>query len=217
MFFVALVIAIPELHPQTCHLDGNTLTMLAAGPAFAPLKWNVGQNNMGGYKGRLLFVPFDAPNTVPTVPDPGKAADNEALVTAAGTFAFPAEGTYKQPIYLYSTDATVDYKAEQQGEADGISYKQTLSFFFPGNTPEMHAFNALVKNTAGYYVFEDSTENICFYRSFIQCTKSKKRPSRYHLYGYRRFQLLCDLPGNSHRYGSHRRIKTGPNASNRII
>ena len=46
MFFVALVIAIPELHPQTCHLDGNTLTMLAAGPAFAPLKWNVGQNNM---------------------------------------------------------------------------------------------------------------------------------------------------------------------------
>ena len=38
MFFVALVIAIPELHPQTCHLDGNTLTMLAAGPAFAPLK-----------------------------------------------------------------------------------------------------------------------------------------------------------------------------------
>ena len=156
MFFVALVIAIPELHPQTCHLDGNTLTMLAAGPAFAPLKWNVGQNNMGGYKGRLLFVPFDAPNTVPTVPDPGKAADNEALVTAAGTFAFPAEGTYKQPIYLYSTDATVDYKAAQQGEADGISYKQTLSFFFPGNTPEMHAFNALVKNTAGYYVFEDS-------------------------------------------------------------
>lgn len=92
LLFVALVIAIPELHPQTCHLDGDTLTMLAAGPAFAPLKWNVGQNNMGGYKGRLLFIPFDAPNTVPTVPDPGKAADNEALVTAAGAFAFPAEG-----------------------------------------------------------------------------------------------------------------------------
>ena len=55
LLFVALVIAIPELHPQTCHLDGDTLTMLAAGPAFAPLKWNVGQNNMGGYKGRLLF------------------------------------------------------------------------------------------------------------------------------------------------------------------
>ncbi len=138
LLFVALVIAIPELHPQTCHLDGDTLTMLAAGPAFAPLKWNVGQNNMGGYKGRLLFVPFDAPNTVPTVPDPGKAADNEALVAAAGAFAFPAEGTYKQPIYLYSTDATVEYKAEQQGEADGISYKLTLSFFFPG------------------YIFEDS-------------------------------------------------------------
>ena len=72
MFFVALVIAIPELHPQTCHLDGNTLTMLAAGPAFAPLKWNVGQNNMGGYKGRLLFVPFDAPIQYPPLRIPAK-------------------------------------------------------------------------------------------------------------------------------------------------
>ena len=100
-------------------------------------------------------------------------------MTAAGAFAFPAEGTYKQPIYLYSTDATVEYKAEQQGEADGISYKLTLSFFFPGNTPEMHAFNALVKNTAGYYIFEDSNDHgtagiICFYCSFLQWRKSKR-------------------------------------------
>ena len=61
VLFVALIITIPELHPQTYHFDGDTLTMLAAGPAFAPLKWSIGQNNMGGYKGRLLFVPFDAP------------------------------------------------------------------------------------------------------------------------------------------------------------
>lgn len=153
---ITLIIAIPELQSQAYHLDGNALTMIAAGPAFVPLKWAIGQNNMGGYKGCLLFVPFDAPNTVPTVPDPSKATTNESLITAAGAFSFPSEGTYKQPIYLYSTDATVEYKADQQGEADGISYKCTLSFFFPGNTPGMHAFNALIKNTPGYYIFEDS-------------------------------------------------------------
>ena len=156
VLFVALVITVPELHSQTCHLNGDTLIMMAAGPAFAPLKWEVGQNNMGGYKGMLLFVPFNAPATVPTVPDPSKATSNEELITAAGSFTFPAEGTYKQPIYLYSTEATVEYKAEQQGEADGISYKCTLGFFFPGNTPGMHAFNALIKNTPGYYIFEDA-------------------------------------------------------------
>lgn len=72
LLFVALVIAIPELHPQTCHLDGNTLTMLAAGPAFAPLKWNVGQNNMGGYKGRLLFVHLMHPIQYPLFRLPAK-------------------------------------------------------------------------------------------------------------------------------------------------
>lgn len=156
VFCAALFLAIPDLQSHVCNMDSDTLTMIAAGPAFAPLKWSIGQNNMGGYKGRLLFVPFDAPTTVPTVPDPAKATSNEELVTAAGAFAFPAEGSYKQPIYLYSTDATVEYKAEQQGEADGISFKSTLTFFFPGNTPGMHAFNALIKNTPGYYVFEDS-------------------------------------------------------------
>lgn len=130
--------------------------VLAAGPAFAPLKWPVGRNNMGGYKGRLLFVPADAPTTVPTVPVWEEATDNADLVTAKGSFAFPEEGTYKNPIYLYSTDATVGYSVEAQGEVDGISYKQTLTFFFPGNLPEMHAFSALVKNTPGYYVFEDT-------------------------------------------------------------
>ena len=58
VLFVALVITVPELHSQTCHLNGDTLIMMAASPAFAPLKWVVGQNNMGGYKGMLLFVPF---------------------------------------------------------------------------------------------------------------------------------------------------------------
>lgn len=156
LLLVAIAITIPELHSHACSVDGDTLLALSAGPAFAPMKWKVGQNNMGGYKGRLLFVPFDAPTTVPEVPTIERATNNEEMVTATGAFAFDSGGAYTKPIYLYSTDATVEYKADPQGEADGISYKQTLSFFFPGNTPGMHAFNALVKNTPGYYVFEDA-------------------------------------------------------------
>lgn len=102
--------------------------ILAAGPAFAPLKWNMGKNNMAGYKARLLFVPEEAAITVPTVPDPEKATDNTELITAAGSFTFAEGGSIKQPIYLYSTDGEVEYKAEPQGEADGISFKQTLGF-----------------------------------------------------------------------------------------
>lgn len=135
--------------------DSTTLLM-AVGPAFAPLKWPMGRNNMGGFKGYLLFVPADAATSVPTVPEWEEATDNETLVTAVGSFTFPEEGSINMPVYLYNTDATVGYNVEAQGEVDGMSYKQTLTGFFPGNMKEAHAFAAMVKNTPGYYVFEDS-------------------------------------------------------------
>jgi len=154
--FILAVILLPEVSQMwDADTPGQFTTLMAAGPAFAPLKWKMGQNNMGGYKARLLFVPADAVSAVPTVPDPDKAADNTELVTATGSFTFIADSGVSKPVYLYSTDGEVEFKAEPQGELDGISFKQTLGFFFPGNTPGMHAFNALVKNTAGYYVFED--------------------------------------------------------------
>ncbi len=155
--FLLLLVAVmlPEVQ-QVLSIDavGDGVT-LAAGAAFAPLKWPMGQNNMGGFKPRLLFIPADAVSAVPTVPDPSEATDNEALVTAAGSFEFIAAASVKKPIYLYSTDGEVGYSAEPQGELDGISYKQTLEFFFPGNLPAMHAFSSLVKNTPGYYIIED--------------------------------------------------------------
>lgn len=154
MFCMSLLL--PELQQAFAldvYQDGTTL--MAAGMAFAPLKWDIGRNNMGGYKGHLLFVPEEAVATAPVVPDAKTATDNKDGVSAKGAFAFTTTSAIKQPIYLYSTDGEVEYKAEQQGETDGISYKCTLSFFFPGNTPELHAFAAMVKNTRGYYIFED--------------------------------------------------------------
>ena len=127
--------------------------LMTATAGFAALDWPIGQNNMGGYKNKLLFIPYGSVSAVPTLPS--SPTDNAAMVTAAGTFVFKTGGDVAKPIYLYSTDGMVGFNAETQGEKDGISFLQTLTFFFPGNLPEMHAFNALVKNTPGYFVIED--------------------------------------------------------------
>ncbi len=136
--------------------DGLTL---AAGPAFAPLKWPTGRNNMGGFKNRVLFIPVDAVVSIPTVPNWEDAEEAVDLVTAKGEFVFVTGGAYKMPIYLYATNATVGYTAEAQGETDGVSYHPQLTCFFPGNMKEGHALAALIKNTPGYYVFEDVDGN----------------------------------------------------------
>lgn len=156
-----IVLAIALIAVLTVYITGSaewndTSLIMAAGPAFAPLKRPMGRNNMGGYKGYLLYVPADAATQVPTVPQWDEATDNSNLVTAAGSFTFPEEGAVRMPIYLYNTDAKVGYSVEAQGEVDGISYKQTLTGFFPGNMKEAHAFAAMVKNTPGYYIFEDT-------------------------------------------------------------
>ena len=152
MCMILAVLLLPDIGIA----DTGDGLLLCTGAAFAPLDWPMGQNNMGGFKPKLLFVPFNAVSSYPAVPAPGEADDNEGMVTAVGSFVFKQGASVSHPIYLYSTDGQVGYTAETQGETDGISYRQTLTFRFPGNLPEMHAFNALVKNTPGFYVFEDS-------------------------------------------------------------
>lgn len=134
--------------------DDGQVMLATATAGFAALDWQVGQNNMGGYKSKLLFIPADCVSAVPSIA--ASPATNSAMVTASGAFTFKQNAAPAIPVYLYSTDGMVGFNAEAQGEQDGISFKQTLTFFFPGNLPEMHAFNALVKNTPGYYVIEDT-------------------------------------------------------------
>ena len=133
--------------------SGSDCILATATAGFAALDWNIGQNNMGGFKNKLLFIPMNCVESIPSLPT--SPSNNAELVTAAGAFAFKQSADVSKPIYLYSTDGMVGYNAEPQGEKDGISFLQTLTFFFPGNLPEMHAFNALVKNTPGYYIIED--------------------------------------------------------------
>lgn len=126
----------------------------AAGTAFSALRWEGGQNNMGGFKNYVLFYPAHLCSSVPQLPD-GIASDTD-YVEAVGAFTMSGA---EEPIFIYATDETVKYSAEAVGEVDGISYEQKGEFFFPGNKKETHAFATRVKNMKGYLVLVDSDGN----------------------------------------------------------
>lgn len=145
---------IPEIFSYAENVDSDVLLLATApvAPVFNPLKWKQGQNNMGGYKPHLLYIPEFSVTGMPTI----SYDDSKKCYIATGAFTFASgSGSLTKPIYLYSTDGKVGFKSEPQGETDGVSFKSTLAYFFPGNLPEMHLFNAMVKNTRGYYIIED--------------------------------------------------------------
>ena len=82
--------------------------------SFGPVLWPAGADNMGGYKGRIAFIPETSVSVVPTLPKEAKATAD--FVTATGAFTFLESGGKPTPIY--ATRATVGYKAESQGETD---------------------------------------------------------------------------------------------------
>lgn len=130
-------------------MDVPADTVVCAG--FAPVLWPAGSDNMGGYKGRIAFIPEMAVSKTPLLPaKPSATAD---YVTAAGAFEFIKSGDKPTPIY--ATRATVGYKAEIQGETDCKSFKITGEFFHPGKKVEAAAFARQVCNTPGYLLIED--------------------------------------------------------------
>ena len=135
---------------------------------FAPVLWPAGSSNMGGYKGRVAFIPESAVKTVPALPaDPSVTAD---YVTAEGSFTFIDSGGKPTPIY--ATRATVGYKAEIQGETDCKSYKITGEFFHPGNGIEAAAFARQVCNTPGYLLIENNDHQLLIGQDGLPCTVS---------------------------------------------
>lgn len=127
---------------------------------FGPLDWPVGSENMGGYKNRLLFFPSGTVDIVPEIVIPESGASASDTVTAKGKFqnspvAPEVLPTDAVPVTIYATKGTVQLSAENQGETDGQSFIQRLSFFHPGNKASVAAFARKVNNTPGYYVVED--------------------------------------------------------------
>ena len=128
--------------------------VVAAGTAFSALKWEGGQNNMGGFKNYVLFYPSHLCTSVPQLPE--EMASDTDYVEAVGAFTMSGDA---EPVFIYATDETVKYTAEAVGEVDGISYEQKGEFFYPGNKKEAHAFATRIKNMKGYLILVDSDGN----------------------------------------------------------
>lgn len=58
--------------------------------SFGPVLWPAGADNMGGYKGRIAFIPETSVSVVPTLPKEAKATAD--FVTATGAFTFLESG-----------------------------------------------------------------------------------------------------------------------------
>jgi hypothetical protein len=116
----------------------------------SPLLWSAGQDNPGGFKQRVLFVPDSMVSAAPALP--AEITVDADYVTAAGAFVF-SDGT-STPKYIYCTKDTVKYGADNQGDDDAQSFTQKGEFFFPGNLKEAAAFARYVNNTPGYLVLE---------------------------------------------------------------
>ena len=121
---------------------------------------------MGGYKGRIAFIPETSVSVVPTLPKEAKATAD--FVTATGAFTFLESGGKPTPIY--ATRATVGYKAESQGETDCKSYKISGEFFHPGKKVEAAAFARQICNTPGYLIIEDNESQQLIGQPGYPCT-----------------------------------------------
>lgn len=118
---------------------------------FAPLFGVPGIENMGGLQGRLAFISQYDVSSVPMLPSADEVLEEKDLSIAKGSFIFK-EGTTGKPQYIYATDKTVSYNAENQGETDGQSFHITGEFFYPGTVARAAAFSRKVNNTPGYLI-----------------------------------------------------------------
>lgn len=117
----------------------------------SPLLWG-GADNIAGMRNHVAFIAAAEVTSVPTLPATATALAD--FVTATGAFVFKSVGD--KPKFVYTTPQSATFKAENQGEIDGQSFKQSGEFFFPGAKIEALAFARYVNNTAGYLIMEDA-------------------------------------------------------------
>lgn len=146
LFAAALVLMACMLLVPDLIADPGISLQYAIG--FAPLFAPCGIENMGGWQNQVAFVPGCHAKAVPLLPK--EIAKDEDLVTAAGAFEY--KDAAGKPMYIYATDKTVKYSAENQGETDGQSFKISGEFFHPGTKVEAAAFARKVNNTPGYLI-----------------------------------------------------------------
>ena len=118
-------------------------------PSFVDQVWAEGKENLGGLLGALYFLSISSADTSGVT----VAADGVSLtgnVTAA---------VAQKAIKIYATEDTIRLMDAQQGEVDGESVLNTLTFFMPGSTKESASFKRKVTTSPGIWFVKDSDLN----------------------------------------------------------
>lgn len=119
---------------------------------YNPITGLRGEDNMGGHKNYILWIPKFSVSAAPTLKKGAEIITDTDLVTAAGAFVF--QGTAK-PIYFECTKNSVKYEAPNQGEDEGQSFAPAGEFGRAGDKVAYAAFARKWNNTPGYLVMED--------------------------------------------------------------
>ncbi len=121
---------------------------------FNPITGLEGDDNMGGHKNYVLWVPKFAVSAVPELKAKASIVTEADYVTAAGTFTFK-DTVNGKPIYFECTKNSVKYDAPSQGEDEGQSFAPQGEFGRAGDKVAYSAFARKWNNTPGYLVMED--------------------------------------------------------------
>jgi hypothetical protein len=114
----------------------------------ADLKWQQGQQNMGGLVGDIYYCPLEDIDTFPALSAAGK------LDTAAAS-NFVCKTT-KKFISIYHTSDTGKLDDATVGERDGRSKENLLEFFFLGDDQEVAEFERFALNTPCVVICKDT-------------------------------------------------------------
>lgn len=121
---------------------------------FSAITGMAGEDNMGGYKNYVLWIPKSAVSEVPTRKAKSEIVTDTDYVTAVGAFVFK-DALAGKPIYFECTKNSVKLDAPNQGEDEGQSFAPQGEFGRAGNKLAYAAFARKWNNTPGYLVMED--------------------------------------------------------------
>ena len=121
---------------------------------FSPITGMGGEDNMGGYKNHILWIPKNSVSAVPTRKAKAEIVTDADYVTAVGAFVFK-DAVNGKPIYFECTKNSVKLDSPNQGEDEGQSFAPQGEFGRSGNKVEYAAFARKWNNTQGYIVAED--------------------------------------------------------------
>jgi len=121
---------------------------------FDPITGLDGDDNMGGYKNYVLFIPEYAVSAAPELKAKGDIVTDADYITAAGAFVFK-DLVNGKPIYFKATKNSVKYEAPNQGEDEGQSFAPQGEFHRAGDKAAYAAFCRKWNNTPGYLVIEN--------------------------------------------------------------